>query len=65
MEIVLDCPTCRGRLSFAARRRRGVGKLLGACDTCGSVYGLAGGRIEPIDPAIVAVPRLKRTRSDP
>ena len=49
MNIELDCPSCAGRLSFAARRTRGGGRLVGACDSCSSVFTLYGGRIAPLD----------------
>ncbi|MCU1371664.1 MAG: hypothetical protein JWO77_2858 [Ilumatobacteraceae bacterium] len=52
MDIEMDCPSCPGRLSFTAKRRRGSGRLVGSCDACGSVFSLFGGRITPIDTTV-------------
>lgn len=49
MEIQMDCASCPGRLRFAGRRNRSKGRLVGACDTCGSVFTLSGGRVAPLD----------------
>jgi len=52
MNIEMDCPSCPGRLAFAARRSGRGGRLVGSCGGCGSVFSLFGGRVAPIDPAL-------------
>jgi hypothetical protein len=56
VNIELDCPTCKGRLTLAARGVRGGGRPVGSCGTCGAAFTLTGGRIAPAGNAVVHRP---------
>lgn len=62
MDIMVNCPECDGHVVFRAARTRSKGRLMGRCESCGSVFSMFGGRLSLVESGTPSTPSTVRWR---